>query len=348
MNILVKYIAQEFTKFFCLFLFGFVIIILIGNLFSRLGNVFSSVEHFLLFLQETVLLLPGLVELILPITTLLATIATFNLLNRTSEMLAMRTIGMGFFQLARPVFAVVLVIALLNYLSQNYLYNWLENQFATVKTLKSLSPLWKIKQDNIYYFGVRHLNSTVEQIAIFSWVPTPYRVSQRTMIEMGEKKENRWHLKNIRQRQFSPAQSQLQQQSEAITPLENFPAVSFEPPLDPHQQPLWTLFQNSIRLQQEGLDSTKHWVEFYQKLAYPFTLLIMVLIGLALSLSHSRQGKAAESMALSCLLGIFFWITNQIFIAIGNAGVLSPFLATWLSNLVFFSLALFLVRHYRP
>ena len=73
----------------------------------------------------------------------------------------------------------------------------------------------------------------------------------------------------------------------------------------------------------------------------------MALMGLALSLSHSRQGKAAEGMALSALLGILFWITHQIFLAIGNAGALSPFLAAWFTNIIFLAVALGLMRFYR-
>ena len=347
MGLLVKYIAQEFLKFFGLFLFGFVLISVIGNLFSQLGNAFSSLENFLLFLQETVLFLPGLLELILPMTVLLATITTFNLLNRSSEILAMRSIGMGFFQLAQPVFGGVLLIGLVGYFNQNYLFNWLQAHLAPTQILNTLPPIWKLKQDNIYYFGLRNLDSTVDQIAIFSWQPSPYRVSQRTTIATGEKQDDTWHLKNIHQRQFSLEESLLQQQSSDRRPLENFPAVSFEPPLDPHHQPLWELYQTSIRLQQEGLDTTQHWVEFYQKLAAPFTLFLMVLMGIALSLSHSRQGRAAEGIALSCLFGILFWVINQIFLALGNAGVLWPFLAAWLANALLLLLALGLIRYYR-
>ncbi len=348
MTILVKYIAQEFTKFFLLFLFAFVMIILVGTLFSRLGNIFSSFDQFLLFLQETALLLPDLLELIIPVTILLATITTFNLLNRTSEIVAMRTTGMSLFQLAKPVLGVSIMVALLTYFNQNYFYNWMEKQWSPAKTSQSLPPLWKIGKDHIYYFGTRHFNSTIEQIAIFNLKNSPYRMAQRTTIDRGEQKEGRWHFKNINQRDFLPEQTSFQQQSERFESIEDFPAVSFEQSVDPHHQPLWPLFQTSIRLQEEGHDATRHWVAFHQKLAYPVTLLTMALIGLALSLSPSRHGKAAEGMAMSCLFGILFWITNQIFLAVGNAGALAPFLAAWLTNFIFLGLALGLMRFYRP
>ena len=347
MTILVRYIAQEFTKFFFLFLIAFVFIILIGNFFSRLGYVFSSMEKFYFFIQEIFLVFPDLLELIFPITILLATITTFNLLNRTSEITAMRMAGMGFFQLASPILGITLLIALFSYINQNYIYNWLAKQFPPVQTNQSLPPLWKIKNDQIFYFGVRQLDAAIEKIAIFRWSTSPYRVSQHTTVESGEKKEDRWHLKNINLRHFHPEQTQFQQQSEWIAPVQDFPVVSFQQPLDPHHLPLWTLYLHSVRLQEERQDATRHWVEFHQKLAYPFTLVIMVLLGLALSLAHSRQGRAAEGMVLSCIFGILFWITNQIFLTIGNAGALPPLLAAWITNLLSFMLVLALMRYYR-
>ena len=347
MTILVRYIAQEFTKFFFLFLFGFVAIILIGNFFSRLGQVFSGMEQFYLFILEIFLSLPDLLELIFPITILLATITTFNLLNRTSEITAMRMAGMGFFQLASPILGISLLIALFSYFNQNFFYNWLAKQFPPVQTNQSLPPLWKIKNDRIFYFGVRQFDEIIEKIAIFRWSTSPYRVSEHITIEVGEIKEDRWHLKNVNQRQFLSEQIRFLQQSEWVAPVRDFPVVSFKQPLDPHHLPLWSLYQLAIRLQEERQDATRHRVEFHQKLAYPFTLVIMVLLGLALSLTHSRQGKAAEGVVLSCLFGILFWITNQIFLTIGNAGALPPLLASWITNLLAFVLVLALVRYYR-
>lgn len=347
MTILVRYITEEFTKFFFLFLFAFVFIILVGNFFSRIGHVFSSMEQFYIFIQEIFLTLPDLLELIFPITILLATITTFNLLNRTSEITAMRMAGMGFFRLASPILVFSLLIALFSYINQNYIYNWLAKQFPPALTHQSLPPIWKIKNDQIFYFGVRQVDAVIEKIAIFRWNTSPYRVSQHTTVESGIKNDNHWHLKNVNQRNFLPEKTQILQQSEWIASVQDFPVVSFQQPLDPQHLPLWSLYRLSAQLQEEGQDATRHWVAFHQKLAYPFTLVIMVLLGLALSLTHSRQGKAAEGMVLSCLFGILFWITNQIFLTIGNAGALPPILASWTVNLLALVLVSGLMRYYR-
>jgi len=102
-----------------------------------------------------------------------------------------------------------------------------------------------------------------------------------------------------------------------------------------------------LKLQSEGQDVTRHWVEFFQKTAYPFQIFIMVLIGLGLSTSYNRRGMGAESLAVSCLLGILFWMFNQITMAVGSAGLLMPFLAAWSGNMIFLALALWLLSYNR-
>jgi lipopolysaccharide export system permease protein len=73
----------------------------------------------------------------------------------------------------------------------------------------------------------------------------------------------------------------------------------------------------------------------------------MALLGFALSANHSRRGLAVESLSLSVLLGILFWILNQIFLALGSAGLVIPVLAAWASNLLFLLLGLGLLVRYR-
>ena len=95
------------------------------------------------------------------------------------------------------------------------------------------------------------------------------------------------------------------------------------------------------------MDVTRNWVEFFQKTAYPFQIIIMILIGLGLSVSYNRRSMVAESVAISCLLGILYWMLNQITMAIGSAGILIPFLAAWSGNFIFLSLALWLLYYQR-
>jgi len=66
-----------------------------------------------------------------------------------------------------------------------------------------------------------------------------------------------------------------------------------------------------------------------------------------MSASYNRRGVAAESLAISCFLGILFWMLNQITTAVGAAGLILPFFASWSANLIFLVLALWLLFYNR-
>jgi len=347
-KIIPKYIASEFIHYFLLFLSSFVLMTLVGNFIGNLGDVFSSWLSFLEFLQETALLLPLLLELIIPITVLLSTIATFSSFNKNAELLAMRSSGFGGWRLAFPVLAVSILIAVFAYFSQNYMYNWMHQTWVKQENTTRLMPLWKVGEDqSIYYFGNRQPDGRLSSITSFHWQKNPFQLVGRTTIERGEQQKKSWIFHNVIRHLFLQERLKLEHVEQWRIETEKLPTVPFVIPVSPHHQPLFDLYEETLKLQSEGLDVTRHWVEFFQKTAYPFQLFVMVLIGLGLSASYNRRGMAAESLAISCLLGILFWMFNQITMAIGSAGLLLPFFAAWSGNLIFLTFAFWLLSYNR-
>tara|TARA_B100000700_G_C15041698_1_gene855622 strand:- start:827 stop:1801 length:975 start_codon:yes stop_codon:yes gene_type:complete len=321
---------------------------LVGNFFGNLGNVFSDWKSFLEFLQETAMLLPLLLEFIIPITVLLATITTFSSFNKNSELLAMRSSGIGGFRLALPVLLVSIGISIFAYFCQNYIYTWMHQTWVKQENTNRLLPIWKVGEDqSIYYFGNRQDGGQLRDITSFRLEKKPYHLVGRTSIERGEKQKNSWIFHNVIKHFFQNGILKMEFLEQWRVETKELPTVSFENPIAPHHQPLFDLYADTVKLQGEGLDVTRHWIEFFQKTAYPFQIVIMILIGLGLSVSYDRRGMVAESVAISCLLGILYWMFNQITMAIGSAGILLPFLAAWSGNFVFLFLALFILYYNR-
>ena len=166
-------------------------------------------------------------------------------------------------------------------------------------------------------------------------------------IESGEKQKNSWVFQNVIRYLFQDEILKMEFFEQWRIETKKLPTVPFENPISPHHQPIFDLYEDTIKLQGEGLDVTRHWVEFYQKTAYPFQIIIMMLIGLGLSSSYNRRSMVAESVSISFLLGILYWMFNQISMAVGSAGILAPFFAAWSGNLVFLTLALWLLNYNR-
>ena len=349
LSILSRYLALEFLRFFSLFLLAFVSITLLGNLVNNLNDAFASWEGFGDFLKQTALLLPLLLELTTPVTVLLATIAAFSALSRTSEVVAMRASGAGPWQLVRPLLGVAAGIALVSYLLQHQVQPWMQRHWGDTAAAIGLPAQWKLAgEQQLVYFGPRDPDGGVQQLARFAWVRDPsYRLQQTLLAAKAQRHSEGWELREVAERSFISEGVRLDQEPARQIASQELPPLSFQPQQDPHVRPIWALWQEIQQRQREGLDTTHHWVEWFQKFAYPAQLFLMVLLGTQLAATHQRQSRAAESLAIAVFLGIFSWILNQIFLAVGHAGVLQPFLAAWGSALLFGGLVLLLLRFRR-
>jgi len=343
-----RYLAGEFTRFFILFLGAFLIIIFIGNVFGNLSIIFNNWEGFLRFLRKTAMMMPQLLEFTIPVTVLLATITTFSTFNRTSELLAIRSSGVGPWNLAWPLLLVSLLIAVFTYSGQNYLYVWMHNQWPETSSNSKLQPIWKVGPDNrLYFFGNLPEKGKLQSITLFQWHTEPYRIVERTAIDRGEQQKTSWNFQDLEQYRFSENHLKYENLEQLNLKIKEVPSLKYEKAISPRNLPFLDLRDEIENRRKEGQDVTPHRVAFFQKSAFPFQLFIMVFLGLALSTSHSRKGMAAESLALSCLLVILFWILNQILLSLGDAGELHPFLASWGSIGLFTLIAWLLHLRYR-
>jgi lipopolysaccharide export system permease protein len=79
-----------------------------------------------------------------------------------------------------------------------------------------------------------------------------------------------------------------------------------------------------------------------RRLAFPFVTLVMTVLGISFGVSTGKRG-ALYGVGLALLLGVGYWLIDTFFVAIGQAGLLSPWLAAWAANLLFMALALYAI-----
>jgi lipopolysaccharide export system permease protein len=92
----------------------------------------------------------------------------------------------------------------------------------------------------------------------------------------------------------------------------------------------------------EGYDNTKYLVDLNFKIAFPFIVIIMVVIGMALSFKTERGG-----IPFAVLLGIcvcFLYTVTLLYSRfLGFSGLLPPMLAAWIGNMFFLLFGVYLM-----
>jgi lipopolysaccharide export LptBFGC system permease protein LptF len=95
-----------------------------------------------------------------------------------------------------------------------------------------------------------------------------------------------------------------------------------------------------------GLSVVDVRVELARRLAFPMVTLVMTVLGISFGVSTGRRG-ALYGVGLALLLGAGYWLIDTFFVAIGQAGLLSPWFAAWAANLLFMALAVYAILSVR-
>jgi lipopolysaccharide export system permease protein len=84
-------------------------------------------------------------------------------------------------------------------------------------------------------------------------------------------------------------------------------------------------------------------VELHYKTAFPFISLIMVLIGTPFAIKSTRGG-VLMGMGMSIVIGLLYYTVIAVSYNLGKAGLLHPFVAAWLSNVIFTAIGIRLIN----
>ena len=347
MSILSWYVARDFLRYLFLCLLSMVLLLLIANIFGNIESIFAGWREFREFLDSTVQSAPTILEIVLPMAVLLAVVMTFTGLSRTSELVAMKSAGFGTFKLTLPILAILVPVAALGYLNQNYLYNALHPEGDRGKKQLERNE-WRSEGKNIYYFRkIDSRNRKVHDGFIFRWHSQPFRISEMVSFNMARRGRDDWNFRQVTTHRQEAGSWDFERSPRLKVPASEFPDV-FKPfEIDAHHMPLFDLSRQIRQLENRSPLVVVYKLEWYQKIAALLAPFVMVLVGVPLSQSHAKRSRVAGEIVVTIFGGMIFWISNEIFLVLGRGDVIHPFFSAWGVNILFALLGLALMRRAR-
>ena len=356
------YLARRFLTYVAIVTAVFAGILLLIDMVEQIRKHASTVEFGLTGAAELAALnLPAGIYRILPLVVMLAAVANFLALARSSELVVIRAAGRSALRaLLAPVLAAFLLgcvaVAVLNpmvaatarvgdeiaarvgsagrnVLSVTEDSMWLRQGDAEGQTVIRAA---RATQDGTLLRGVTFLT--------FSHDGTPI-----SRIEAAEAKLGRGHwtlteVKEWRLTEHNPERSALRRDSAILgTDLsadkirESFSA--------PDAVAIWDLPGFIRGLEQAGFSAQKHRVWLQRELALPLTLAAMVLLAAGFTMRHVRFGRSGTMVLLAILAGFAMFFLRNFAQVLGENGQIPIVLSAWAPPVAAIFAALGLLLH---
>ncbi|AIL32280.1 LPS export ABC transporter permease LptG [Basilea psittacipulmonis] len=98
-------------------------------------------------------------------------------------------------------------------------------------------------------------------------------------------------------------------------------------------------------LQVNHLQSSRYVIALWRKVSYPFSLIVMITIAAPVAFVHIRKGGVAAKIFIGILLGVAFFMVNQLALNVGMLSKMSPWIPAVLPNLLALVVALMAVLY---
>jgi lipopolysaccharide export system permease protein len=320
-----------------------------------------QIRHALLYVG---LLVPNHLYELLPISVLIGTIFVMARLAKSSEYTILRTSGLDPWRALKMLLSLGGLFVVASFLIGDYLAPLSERtaQLLKVKyqgtiTVGQTGAWLKEKQAyNTYVANVKTLSPSNEMVGIqiFEFNNNGLLVSKMQAASAHFSDDDSWLLKRVTRVEFSLPTSSTQAANVAVPTAGVSRSVqdSFRWPteisqemvavalLKPERMGTIDLFNYIRHLDANGQTAQRYEIEFWKKVFYPLSCLVMVMLALPFAYLHFRSGGISGYVFLGVMIGISFFLLNNVFGYIGNLQNWQPWFAAAAPGLLYMTISL--------
>jgi lipopolysaccharide export system permease protein len=363
MKLLDKYIFTKVLATFFFVLLILVAIIVVIDLTEKVDKFSSNNLSTLTVLGYYLDFVPWIAGLISPIIAFIAIVYVTGRLAAHTEIIAILSAGISFPRLLLPYFMAATIIASITFV----LNGWVIPQSNKTRLDFELTYF-----KNRPYFDRSNIHLQIEPNVIMfiqnyntgsniGYQFTLERFDNNRLVEKltsenitWDSTKRTWHLK-MWKRKFvdsiflvrdNPSMFDLRKTGTDMDTALNIKPIDFENEEGKYDgMTIPELTEHIKKLKFRGSTGVETYqVEKHIRFAAPFTIFVLVFMGVLVSARKSRGGTGFQivmGFILAFIFLIFFLLTRTF----AETGALSPFLAAWLPNITFAIIAAFMYRY---
>ena len=342
-------ILRDFAMYLAMILATFLMLALVFTFFELLTDIVRNKVAFIVLVEYLLNLSPSLMYLMAPMSVLLAVLVTFGLMEKFSELTAMKATGISIYRATLPVIVLSGIFAAgLFVVDQLYLPHTNRRQEVLRNQIKGKPPQtylqadrkWIFGQNNqIYYYQVFDPDTDrFGGISAFEFDPATFQLTRRMHADSAhwEPRLKKWVFENGWVRSLHGASIQEYRTFDVSTFNEFTEDPSyFKKEVRQSSEMDYHELRNYIEdLQQSGFETVRLKVQLQKKLAYPLITLVMAVLAIPFA-AQGRRGGALTGVAIALGIAVVYWVMAGIFEAMGNANQLPALLAAWAPDFIF-------------
>jgi len=364
MRILDRYIIKSVLSIFFACLMTFFSLYIVIDVFANLENILKHKVELVILIQYYLSFLPLIFVQVSPIAALLSTLYTFANLNRSNEIIAMRSSGLSIQYITKTVITFGIIVSVFIF--------WINDKFVPQSNVltekiraqmdagdKELQEKEREEVTNLSMYGLKNrlffvgkfslAKGKMENIVILEH-DEKQNIIKKIVANKGIYQDGLWRFYQCITYNFDE-NGQIRQEPQYL--LEEIMSIPESPRefLSQRQRPdfmtiaqlddyIWKLSKSGATAVIRNLK-----VDLYQRFTVPFTSVIIILLGIPFALRMKKRATGLSSLGISIMMGFLYYVLSAVSIALGKVGVFSPLLAASFSHMVALLLSFYLISH---
>ena len=297
------------------------------------------------------LLIPNHLYELLPITVLIGCIFVMARLAQSSEYTILRTSGLGPWRALRTLLLLGLGFVILTFAVGDYIAplsertgQLLKSRYQGTYSLVGNTGAWlKERRGNVSY-AVNVLSiapdGALKNTRIFEFDANGY-VHKQLVANSARIFDGHWALSDIEEQNYDTRGSA----DKARIATTKVPQMDWETSLTgemvsvallrPDRMSAIDLFDYIRHLDANGQTAQRYEIEFWRKVFYPLSCLVMVVLALPFAYLHFRQAGITTYVFGGVMIGISFFLLNNVFGYLGNLSNWSPWITAAAPGLIY-------------
>ncbi len=349
MKLLTRYMSREIYSSLLLVFVSLLMLFGFFDVLGELSEVGKGHYNMLQMFIYVVLITPTRIYELFPVAVLIGTIFALVQMASNSELTIYRSSGASLRQMIKALFKIGFPLMLLSLLIGEFVApsSMKLAQELRLKALNSQVSLREFRsglwvKDEGSFINVKNVlpDSTLLNVSIYEF-DQDFSLAGITSAQRGTfKQEGVWQLDGVVQTLFDKQGARVVHLPRRDWHTSVTPDILRVLMVVPEQMSAWSLYLYTQHLKENRQESARYEIEMWNKVVYPFSVMVMMLLALPFATHQRRSGGIGGKIFTGIVLGLSFYFIGRLFAHLGALNDWQPVLSASVMTIAFFGLAL--------